>query len=204
MVSEVGTKVFTFTSPAVIAGAFISAKNKQERRIKKAENPWLFFTIGFCIMIIGILIFGCPTRLILRSGYGDVYAIAAVAAMFTGIWVGIKVKFFCMRPRGRARLKGVLTMTDKMTKWLLLLIAAGLFLNAAALFYNSLVPNAYASGERIYLEGGKINVTLDRPVELRVDRKIPVDVDGEIKVGGFGAYGDALRVTVVDPVNVRQ
>lgn len=92
MVSGIGAKVFTFTSPAVIAGAFFAAVIKKERKILKAQKPWLFFFIGFCIMIIGILIFGCPTRLLLRAGYGDVYAIAAVAAMFAGIWTGTVIQ----------------------------------------------------------------------------------------------------------------
>ena len=36
-------------------------------------------------MVIGIVIFGCPTRIVLRAGYGEVYGIVALAGMFVGI-----------------------------------------------------------------------------------------------------------------------
>ena len=105
-------------------------------------------------------------------------------------------------------------MNDRITKWLLLLIAIGLLLNAAALFYQSLVPSAYAAGDRFYLEGGRLEVTLTKPVELRVDsaipvevtasRNLPVSVDGTVKIQGGGLYGDVMRVKVEDVVAVRQ
>lgn len=93
-------------------------------------------------------------------------------------------------------------MTDRVTKWLLLLIAIGLFLNAGAMFYRALTPVAYASGERMYIEGGNIKVTLDRPVELRIDRDLPVKVSGAVKLENTGTY-DTINVKVTDVVKVQ-
>ena len=94
-------------------------------------------------------------------------------------------------------------MNDRITKLLMLLIAVGLLLNATATIYNALVTPAYAADSRIYLEGGRIEVTLARPVELRVDRSIPVSVDGSVKLDTFGA-ANTIKVKVEDTVQVRQ
>ena len=87
-VAAVGKQALMLTSPAVVLGAFFAASLFRERRPVKAEKPVMFFIIGFSIMVIGILIFGCPTRLLLRSGYGDLYGIGAVLAMLGGIAAG--------------------------------------------------------------------------------------------------------------------
>jgi hypothetical protein len=43
--------------------------------------------LGFLMMTIGIVIFGCPTRIVLRAGYGEVYGIVALFGMAAGIAV---------------------------------------------------------------------------------------------------------------------
>lgn len=90
-VSVISRRILFLTSPAIFIGAFAAARMHSERRILKADKPVRFLLYGFVIMIIGILIFGCPTRLILRSGYGDLYAIAGVIAMVVGIVCGTLV-----------------------------------------------------------------------------------------------------------------
>ena len=87
-VSAVGGRALMLTSPAVLLGALFAARIYRERQVQKSEAPVRFFILGFAIMIIGILIFGCPTRLLLRSGYGDIYGIGAVLAMLGGITAG--------------------------------------------------------------------------------------------------------------------
>jgi hypothetical protein len=76
------------TSPAVILGAFLSSRLFKEHRRQKSKRPILFFVYGFVTMITGLVIFGCPTRIVIRSGYGDLYGIAALIGMFAGIWGG--------------------------------------------------------------------------------------------------------------------
>ncbi len=92
--------VLMVTSPAVLIGACIAARLFKERKIQKATNPLLYFIVGFAIMIIGIVIFGCPTRIILRAGYGDVYALVALACMLFGIWCGTMVMKLRFRTKG--------------------------------------------------------------------------------------------------------
>lgn len=81
----ISRKILLLSSPAVIAGAFTSAMIFRERRKIKASRPIISFLLGSAVMLIGIVIFGCPTRLIIRAGFGDVYGIAAALAMFIGV-----------------------------------------------------------------------------------------------------------------------
>jgi hypothetical protein len=81
-------RVLMTTSLCVMAGAFIAARIFNEFRFKRSTHPILFFLTGFIIMITGIIIFGCPTRIVIRSGYGDVYGIVALTGIFIGILNG--------------------------------------------------------------------------------------------------------------------
>ncbi len=76
------------TSPAVAIGAFLSSRLFKEHRTEKSTRPILFFVYGFIVMIVGLIIFGCPTRIIIRAGYGELYGIVALFGMFVGIWGG--------------------------------------------------------------------------------------------------------------------
>lgn len=81
----ISRKLLLLTSPAVIAGAFAAALIYGEKRKVKAERPLQSFLIGALVMQIGIVIYGCPTRLIIRAGYGEIYGIFAVGAMILGV-----------------------------------------------------------------------------------------------------------------------
>jgi hypothetical protein len=94
-ISEIAGKALMLTSPAVILGAFIGAKISGEYRFQKPQRPVLSFILGFAIMIIGIIIFGCPTRIIIRAGYGEFYGIIAMAGLILGAVIGtLAIKFW--------------------------------------------------------------------------------------------------------------
>ncbi len=81
-------RILMLTSPSVLLGAFIAVRRYGEYRKQKSTRPLSFFAYGFVIMIAGIVIFGCPTRIAIRTGYGDVFGIAALSGMVFGIWIG--------------------------------------------------------------------------------------------------------------------
>lgn len=81
----ISRKILLLSSPAVIAGAFAAALLFKERQTIKADKPVLSLLFGGAVMLIGIVIFGCPTRLIIRAGFGDIYGIAATLALFAGV-----------------------------------------------------------------------------------------------------------------------
>jgi hypothetical protein len=97
-VTEVAERALLLTSPGVILGAFVAARVHGEHSARRADRPVLFAAVGFAVMIVGILIFGCPTRIVLRAGYGEFYAVAALLGMLAGI----AVSTILMRLRLRA------------------------------------------------------------------------------------------------------
>jgi len=84
-VTEVAGRALMLTSPGVLLGAFIAARVHGEARPRKADRPLLLAGLGFLVMTIGIVIFGCPTRIVLRAGYGEIYGVVALVGMFAGI-----------------------------------------------------------------------------------------------------------------------
>jgi hypothetical protein len=79
-------RVLMVTSPCVLLGGYLAARRFGEFKVQRSTRPLFFALFGFVVMTVGILIFGCPTRIAVRTGYGDLYGIAALAAMVAGIW----------------------------------------------------------------------------------------------------------------------
>jgi hypothetical protein len=84
-------RVLMFTSPAVFAGALLGSTLSGEMKMQRCSRPLFFFIAGFFVMTVGLLIFGCPTRIAVRTGYGDLYGIVALAGMVSGVWLTTKV-----------------------------------------------------------------------------------------------------------------
>ena len=77
----------------VLIGAFVSAKYYQEFRTKTgtfASYVW-YLLGGFLFMIFALFMGGCPYRIGLRIGYGDVVALIGVIAIIAGVLMGIKM-----------------------------------------------------------------------------------------------------------------
>ncbi len=100
-VAEVAGRALMLTSPGVLLGAFLAARLHGEWQPRRADRPLLLAVLGFVVMIIGIVIFGCPTRIVLRAGYGEVYGIVALVGMLVGIAAAtllMKVRWAGRRP----------------------------------------------------------------------------------------------------------
>jgi hypothetical protein len=115
--SVIAERALMVTSPAVFAGAYLAARLHREFRptashrrerftseLSPSERarPLLHALAGLAVMIAGIVVFGCPTRITIRAAYGDVYGLGALAGMFTGILCGtlvMKLRALC-RKRG--------------------------------------------------------------------------------------------------------
>jgi hypothetical protein len=81
----VARRMLMITSPAVLLGAWLAARRSGEHRVLRSDRPVSFFALGFAVMTTGLVIFGCPTRIVLRAGYGEWYGLVALAGMFGGI-----------------------------------------------------------------------------------------------------------------------
>ncbi len=70
-------------------GAFITAFAFREWRPRGGSSPLLRFFLGAFAMIGALVFLGCPVRLLLRLGGGDLNAVVGLAGLLVGIAVGV-------------------------------------------------------------------------------------------------------------------
>jgi hypothetical protein len=77
----------------VLIGAFVSAKFYNEFRTKTGSAmSYLWYLLGgLFFMIFALFMGGCPYRIGIRIGYGDVVAFIGLLAIIAGVLVGIKI-----------------------------------------------------------------------------------------------------------------
>lgn len=71
-----------------LLGSFLMAKKMRRFRVTGGSSPVIRFLLGF-FMIVGCGVFiGCPIKMLLRLGAGDLTAVAALLGLMFGIWIG--------------------------------------------------------------------------------------------------------------------
>jgi YedE family putative selenium metabolism protein len=73
----------------LVLGAFLMALGKKEFSSKGGSSPFIRFILGFVVMIGALMFLGCPLRMILRIGGGDLNAIIGLVGFAAGIGLGI-------------------------------------------------------------------------------------------------------------------
>lgn len=73
----------------LIIGAFITALAGKEFQSKGGSSPVTRFFLGIAVMIGALIFLGCPLRMVLRIGGGDLNAIVGLAGFAAGIVIGI-------------------------------------------------------------------------------------------------------------------
>ena len=84
-------EVVQYMRPEIIGlvlGALIMALIKGEFRAKGGSSPATRFLLGALVMIGALVFLGCPLRMILRLGGGDLNALVALLGFACGILVG--------------------------------------------------------------------------------------------------------------------
>jgi hypothetical protein len=76
------------TTIGILAGAWIAAARHGEARPVSLGRGLLSFVCGILVMNGAIAAFGCPTRLLLLSAYGDQVAAVGVGGVIVGIVAG--------------------------------------------------------------------------------------------------------------------
>ena len=72
----------------LVLGAFIMAVCGKEFKVRGGSSPVTRFVLGFFVMIGALVFLGCPLRMIIRLGGGDMTALIALVGFIFGIWVG--------------------------------------------------------------------------------------------------------------------
>lgn len=74
--------------PAMVLGAFILSMARGEFQPRGGSSPMLRFLFGFCMMVGALVFLGCPLRMVLRLGAGDLNALIGLFGFAGGVWVG--------------------------------------------------------------------------------------------------------------------
>ena len=72
-----------------VLGALLSAIAFKEFKPRAGSAPVVRFVLGFFAAIGALVFLGCPWRALLRLAGGDANAIAGIAGLTAGIWIGI-------------------------------------------------------------------------------------------------------------------
>ncbi len=73
----------------IVLGAMVMALVKKEFKAKAGSSPMLRFLIGAVVMIGALTFLGCPLRMVIRLGGGDVTAVPGLFGFIGGILIGI-------------------------------------------------------------------------------------------------------------------
>lgn len=73
----------------IALGAFVMAWGKKEFSVRGGSSPFVRFILGFVVMIGALMFLGCPLRMVLRLGGGDLNALVGLVGFAAGIGVGI-------------------------------------------------------------------------------------------------------------------
>ena len=72
----------------ILVGASIGAYQNKEWKAQWIEERYTSFFTGLIVMISGLIISACPMRLLLRTAYGDLVALAGAIALVIGVIFG--------------------------------------------------------------------------------------------------------------------
>jgi hypothetical protein len=87
-IAPVSAAVPLLTTVGLLIGAHIAARHNHEVRPMSLGREWRSFLCGLLVMNAGLLVLGCPTRLLLLSAYGELLAVIAVVGVVVGILLG--------------------------------------------------------------------------------------------------------------------
>lgn len=74
----------------LVLGAFLMAIANKEFASKGGSSPFARFTLGIVVMIGALIFLGCPLRMVLRLGGGDLNALLGIVGFAVGIFVGVQ------------------------------------------------------------------------------------------------------------------
>jgi hypothetical protein len=74
-----------FTVVGVVAGSLLASKRNGEYRALNLGGNVRQFGYGAVVMCAALFVGGCPTRIIIRTGYGDVAAVLTLGGIAAGI-----------------------------------------------------------------------------------------------------------------------
>ncbi len=114
----------------LVLGAFIVAIAKKEFKPRGGSSPTIRFILGMVVMVGSLMFLGCPLRMLIRIGGGDLNAVIGLVGFIVGIGVGIfalKKGFSLKRTYAQSKLEGAALPIALLVMFILVLIVPSLF-----------------------------------------------------------------------------
>ena len=73
----------------LVLGSFLMALASKEWKARTGSSPALRFVLGAFVMIGALAFLGCPLRMVIRLGGGDLTAVAGLLGFIAGIGIGV-------------------------------------------------------------------------------------------------------------------
>ena len=180
---ETGTGIVQYIRPEIIGlvlGACAMALFKKEFRPKGGSAPMVRFIIAVFVMIGALVFLGCPLRMVIRIGGGDLNALVGLAGFVIGILIGIvflRRGFSLRRAYPQTQAEGWM-LPAAMIGLLVLAVAAPAFIKFSqtgpgsqhaallAALAVAFVVGALAQRARLCMAGGLRDVFLFRDFKL--------------------------------------
>ncbi|MEL7610669.1 MAG: YedE family putative selenium transporter [Bacillota bacterium] len=164
----------------VVLGAFAIALLKKEFKPRGGSSPMTRFLLGFVVMVGALMFLGCPLRMAIRIGGGDLNAVVGLLGFCAGIGAGVVAlnKGFSLRRSYEQRaLEGGLFPVFMLVLLALSLAIPGLFLSSEkgpgsmhapviASLIAGLVVGVFAQRSRFCFAGGVRDAAIFRDFHL--------------------------------------
>ena len=166
----------------LVLGAMGMALAGREFRARAGSAPALRFVLGMIVMVGALAFLGCPLRMVIRLGGGDLTAVAGLLGFIAGIGVGVLFlkKGFSLGRAYKVKKADGFVLPGVMLAVLALLIAAPAFIHfsqagpgASHAYWlislaGGLVVGALAQKSRLCMAGGLRDVFLFRDCHLLI------------------------------------
>lgn len=182
-------------------GAALAATRAREFRATGGSSPVLRFVLGILMMTGALTFLGCPLRLLLRLGAGDLNALVALPGYVTGVYMGtlfLKSGFSLGRSQAQPAANAYVAPVISGFLLVLLLLAPALVFSSsqgpgamraplAASLVAGLVAGALAQRSRLCTMGGVRDFILFRDLHLFAGMLtiLVVVLAGNLLTGGF-------------------
>ena len=117
----------------IVLGSMVAALAAKEFRARAGSSPAIRFILGLFVMIGALVFLGCPLRMVIRLGGGDLTAVIGLLGFLVGILVGVvflKKGFSLGRAYAVRKSEGFM-LPGVMVVLLVLLVAAPQLLKAS-------------------------------------------------------------------------
>lgn len=115
----------------LVLGSFIVALIRGEFKPKSGSSPLTRFVLGAIVMICALVFLGCPLRMFIRLGGGDMNAIIALLGFVAGIYIGtlyLKKGYSLGRAEKKHLVEGGIAPALQILLLILVIAVPGLFI----------------------------------------------------------------------------